>query len=77
MFFVIAGVDQKDSALEGVLEGTNDFAINWSWASYAESMTLRDGMDDFPYIGKTPCISSVGGTGWTKDRSKAARGQME
>jgi Putative NADH-flavin reductase len=34
-------------------------------------------MDDFPYIGKTPCISSVGGTGWTKDRSKAARGEME
>jgi len=22
----------------------------------------------FPYIGKTPCISSVGGTGWVKDR---------
>lgn len=34
-------------------------------------------MDDFPYIGKTPCISSVGGTGWTKDRSKAARGEMQ
>lgn len=34
-------------------------------------------MDDFPYIGKAPCISSVGGTGWTKDRSKAARGEME
>ena len=32
-------------------------------------------MDDFEYIGKTPCISSVGGTGWVKDRSKAARGQ--
>lgn len=32
-------------------------------------------MDDFPYIGKTPCISSVGGTGWVKDRSKAARGE--
>ena len=32
--------------------------------------------EDFPYIGKTPCISSVGGTSWTKDRSKAARGQM-
>lgn len=29
---------------------------------------------DFPYIGKTPCISSVGGTSWVKDRSKAARG---
>ena len=31
---------------------------------------------DFPYIGKAPCISSVGGTSWTKDRSKAARGEM-
>ena len=33
-------------------------------------------LDDFPYIGKAPCISSVGGTSWTKDRSKAARGEM-
>merc|ERR1719183_912837 len=32
--------------------------------------------DDFPYIGKAPCISSVGGVAWTKDRSKAARGEM-
>ncbi|EED89114.1 predicted protein [Thalassiosira pseudonana CCMP1335] len=31
---------------------------------------------DFPYIGKCPCISSVGGTSWVKDRSKAARGEM-
>jgi len=31
---------------------------------------------DFPYIGKAPCISSVGGTAWVKDRSKAARGEM-
>jgi uncharacterized protein YbjT (DUF2867 family) len=31
---------------------------------------------DFPYIGKAPCISSLGGTSWTKDRSKAARGEM-
>ena len=31
---------------------------------------------NFPYIGKAPCISSVGGTSWTKDRSKAARGEM-
>jgi hypothetical protein len=30
----------------------------------------------FPYIGKAPCISSVGGVGWTKDRSAAARGAM-
>lgn len=34
-------------------------------------------LDDFPYLGKAPCISSVGGTSWTKDRSKAARGEME
>lgn len=33
--------------------------------------------EDFEYIGKTPCISSVGGTGWVKDRSAAARGEME
>lgn len=31
---------------------------------------------DFPYIGKAPCISSVGGTSWVKDRSAAARGEM-
>jgi uncharacterized protein YbjT (DUF2867 family) len=34
-------------------------------------------VEDFPYIGKTPCISSVGGTSWTKDRSAAARGEVE
>lgn len=33
-------------------------------------------VDDFPYIGKAPCISSVGGTSWKKDRSNAARGEM-
>ena len=31
---------------------------------------------DFPYVQKTPCISSVGGTSWTKDRSAAAREGM-
>jgi hypothetical protein len=34
-------------------------------------------VDDFPYIGQSPCISSVGGTSWVKDRSGAARGEME
>jgi nucleoside-diphosphate-sugar epimerase len=29
--------------------------------------------DDFEYIGQAPCISSVGGTGWVKDRSAKAR----
>ena len=31
---------------------------------------------NFPYVGQTPCISSVGGTSWVKDRSKAARGEQ-
>ena len=34
-------------------------------------------VEDFPYIGKAPCISSVGGTSWTKDRTAAARGEVE
>ncbi|CAM9807330.1 unnamed protein product [Chrysoparadoxa australica] len=29
--------------------------------------------DDFPYLKGTPCISSVGGTAWVKDRSAKAR----
>merc|ERR1719401_1603252 len=34
-------------------------------------------VEDFPYIGKAPCISSVGGTSWVKDRSAKARtGEM-
>jgi len=32
-------------------------------------------VEDFPYIGKAPCISSTGGTSWVKDRSAAARGE--
>lgn len=44
-------------------------------ADVAEFCLDAVSMDDFPYIGKTPCISSVGGTGWVKDRSKAARGE--
>ena len=29
----------------------------------------------FPYIGQAPCISSVGGTSWVKDRGD--KGMME
>ena len=32
---------------------------------------------DFPYLRQAPCLSSVGGTAWTKDRSAAARGGMK
>jgi len=33
-------------------------------------------VEDFPYLRKTPCISSTGGTSWVKDRSGKARGEM-
>jgi len=33
--------------------------------------------ENFPYLKGTPCISSVGGTSWVKDRSAAARGGKE
>lgn len=32
--------------------------------------------EEFPYLKQAPCISSVGGTSWVKDRSGAARGEM-
>jgi len=34
-------------------------------------------VEDFPYLGQTPCISSVGGTSWVKDRTGKARGMAE
>lgn len=46
-------------------------------ADVAQFMLDSVRVDDFPYIGQAPCISSVGGTSWVKDRSKAARGEME
>jgi nucleoside-diphosphate-sugar epimerase len=33
--------------------------------------------EDFEYLGQAPCISSVGGTSWVKDRSAKARGSVE
>jgi uncharacterized protein YbjT (DUF2867 family) len=30
---------------------------------------------NFQYIGQAPCISSIGGTGWVKDRTAKARGE--
>lgn len=32
---------------------------------------------DFEYIGQAPCISSVGGTSWAKDRTAKARGAAQ
>jgi len=56
-----------------VIEGEAGSITRADVASFCLS-SVKD--DDFPYIGKTPCISSIGGTSWVKDRSKAARGEM-
>eukprot|EP00979_Chaetoceros_neogracilis_P019010 scaffold11600_cov256-Chaetoceros_neogracile.AAC.12 len=61
----------------GIVNVIDGQAGSISRADVAEFCLDAITMEDFPYIGKNPCISSVGGTGWTKDRSKAARGGME
>ena len=58
-----------------VIDGEAGSITRADVASFCIDAVTMD-KDDFPYIGKAPCISSVGGTGWTKDRSKAARGEM-
>lgn len=64
---------EKPTGVINVIDGQ---AGSITRADVAEFCLDAATMEDFPYIGKAPCISSVGGTGWTKDRSKAARGEM-
>lgn len=59
----------------GIINVIDGQAGSISRADVAEFCLDAVNMDDFPYIGKSPCISSVGGTGWVKDRSAAARGE--
>lgn len=61
----------------GIVNVIDGQAGSISRADVAEFCLDAINMEDFPYIGQNPCISSVGGTGWTKDRSKAARGSMD
>ena len=63
---------EKPTGVINVIDGQ---AGSITRADVAEFCLDAATMEDFPYIGKAPCISSVGGTGWTKDRSKAARGE--
>lgn len=65
---------EPPTGIVNVIEGQ---AGSISRADVAEFCLDAVTMEDFPYIGKTPCISSVGGTGWVKDRSGAARGEVE
>ena len=62
------------TGIVNVIEGEAGSITRADVASFCLDAVKRD---DFPYIGKTPCISSVGGTSWVKDRSAKARGGVE
>lgn len=57
----------------GVINVINGQAGSISRADVARFCLDAISINDFTYIGKAPCISSVGGTKWTKDRSIKAR----
>lgn len=58
------------------LENRTDQAGSISRADVADFVLGAVSEEDFPYLKQAPCISSVGGTSWVKDRSAAARGEM-
>jgi len=58
----------------GVVNVIDGEAGSISRADVAEFCIAVVKQPSFEYIGKTPCISSVGGTSWVKDRSGKARG---
>lgn len=64
---------EKPTGIINVIEGEAGSITRADVASFCLDAVK---VADFPYIGKTPCISSVGGTSWKKDRSGAARGEM-
>jgi putative NADH-flavin reductase len=53
-----------------VIEGEAGSIPRADVADFCIGAVVQDG---FPYTKKAPCISSVGGTSWTKDRSAKAR----
>lgn len=57
----------------GVINVINGQAGSISRADVARFCLDAISKKKFKYTGKAPCISSVGGTGWTKDRSAKAR----
>jgi hypothetical protein len=50
----------------------SNFAFNFTLRRYSLGVLFEEA---FPYLGKAPCISSVGGTSWVKDRGD--KGMME
>lgn len=64
---------EKPTGIINVIEGE---AGSIARADVAQFCLAAVTEDNFEYIGKTPCISSVGGTSWVKDRSSKARGEV-
>merc|ERR1719235_1578806 len=64
---------EKPTGVINVIEGEAGSIARADVADFCIGAILEK---DFPYIQKTPCISSVGGTSWVKDRSAAAREGM-
>lgn len=60
----------KPTGVINVIEGEAGSIARADVADFCLGAILEPG---FAYIKKCPCISSVGGTGWTKDRSSKAR----
>jgi len=61
---------EKPTGVINVIEGEAGSIARADVADFCLGAILEP---DFAYIKKCPCISSVGGTGWTKDRSAKAR----
>merc|ERR1719282_1447497 len=64
---------EKPTGVINVIEGEAGSIARADVADFCIGAVLEK---SFPYIRKAPCISSVGGTSWTKDRSAAAREGM-
>mmetsp|Transcript_123699 Transcript_123699/g.309157 ORF Transcript_123699/g.309157 Transcript_123699/m.309157 type:complete len:287 (+) Transcript_123699:56-916(+) len=61
---------EKPTGVINVIEGEAGSIARADVADFCLGALLEK---DFPYLRGTPCISSVGGTSWVKDRSAKAR----
>ncbi len=68
----IARADVADFCIDAILEKDFPYCARVETSCWVRA----DGVGSRRYIQKTPCISSVGGTSWVKDRSAAAREGM-
>jgi uncharacterized protein YbjT (DUF2867 family) len=64
---------EKPTGVINVIEGEAGSIARADVADFCIGAVLEEG---FPYLKQTPCISSVGGTSWVKDRSATARDGM-